>query len=214
MCLSLEPRSVQPLLLCTLHPPALRRAVPQPGGGHMPSPLLPEARPHLRVLICFWPNPRPCLLCWAQDRRRVCRPPSPRGHGGLLMRAKPGPPLHVAWGCSPDPRHRPEKTGAGLQGCRSEAGKREEPSPWPLTEAHLDPKSQIQQHLFSSRLTLVRTPSSPPHSRLPAQCLPPSQRGHTDIHRQARALLTCVCRDSYAHLRTQALRNAPTNTQY
>lgn len=78
------------------------------------------------------------------------------------MRAKPGPPLHVAWGCSPDPRHCPEKTGAGLQGCRSEAGKREEPSPWPLTEAHLDPKSQIQQHLFSSRLTLVRTPSSPP----------------------------------------------------
>lgn len=45
-----------------------------------------------------------------------------------------GPPLHVAWGCSPDPRHRPEKTELGL-GLRLTPratpqclGKREEPS--------------------------------------------------------------------------------------
>lgn len=145
MPLPSEPVSGQPLLLSTLNPPALRRAVPQHscGRGHRPSPLLPEAQPHLRALICFWPSPQPCLLCWPRTEGESAGLQAPWGHGGLRTRARPGwlldsggghgPPLHVAWGCSPDPRHRPEKTELGPraaldpQGHPSVSGKREEP---------------------------------------------------------------------------------------
>ena len=119
-------------------------------------PLLPEAQPHLRVLICFWPNPWPCLLYWAQYRRRVCRPPSPLGSWGAADEGKARPATGLGRQPWPHPctwhgaaalilvtvLRRPEpgpRATLGPQGHPSEAGKRQEPSPWPLTEAHLDP---------------------------------------------------------------------------
>ena len=182
MRLPSEPPSVQPLLLCTLHPPALRRAVPQPGGATCQAPSSQKPGLTSESWSASGPTLGPASFAGPRTGGESAGLQAPWGHGGLLTRARPGPPLHVAWGCSPDPRHRPEETGAGLQGRRSKAGKREEPSPWPLTEAHLDPKSQIQQRLFSPRLTLVRTPSSRPHSRLPDQC-PPPPRGAAQISR-------------------------------
>lgn len=118
------------------------------------------------------------------------------------MRAKPGPPLHVAWGCSPDPRHCPEKTGAGLQGCRSEAGKREEPSPWPLTEAHLDPKSQIPNPAASFQLPSHTCQDSlkPPHIHdfQPSACPPP--RGATQTSTDKHAPCSHVCAETAMHI--------------
>ena len=72
-------------------PPSSEKSCAPTWGRHMPSPLLPEARPHFRVLICFWPNTRPSLLCRAQDRRRVCRPPSPLGPRGAADKGKAWP---------------------------------------------------------------------------------------------------------------------------